>query len=290
MKKVNLLITKRGRDDYLKLVMHNFNLSDNIQDYDLVVYLGEDDKDNLGRIDYSVYKNIQVEHLYTPNLPAAGELFCRGHILNQLLQRMRQDYDWVSIADTDMIYSKSFFSDIANILKEGTNILGDDTHKEKVVIAKGVYSETEQVHQQILANNNNYDFIVNNYPYTDFATNSQVSFTKVYHEKIKQVLRVQSIFDTHSLGHDFIGYGVEDTLVKRILQYSKAEVILLQNAWVHVWHERQAIIPENKKHNKNIMKLMQKEIISRLKEGNYYSNRHLKTTISMIKKFLTQNV
>lgn len=275
MNKVNLLITKRGRDDYLKLVLHNFNLSLGINNYDLVVYIGEDDKNNLGKIDYSIYPNITVEHLYIPNIPEAGELFCRGHILNLLLQNMRPDYDWVSIADTDMVYRKSFFNDIENILIDGNN-------KEKVVIAKGVYSQTQQDYKTILTTNSDYDFITKNYPYIDFATNSQISFTKAYHEQIKNLLDVKSIFDTHSLGHDFIGYGVEDTLVKRILQYSKAEVVVLNNIWVHVWHKRQAVVAKNKMHNKSIMRIMQKEIITRFKKHNYYSNRHLEKIINII--------
>lgn len=277
MKKVNLLISKRGRDDYLKLVLHNFNLSDNIKDYDITIYIGEDDESNIGKIDYSVYKNIKIEHIYIANLAEAGELFCRGHIFNQLLQKMRQDYDWLSIADTDMIYRKSFFDDVAKVLASGDN-------KEKVVIAKGVYSGTQDAWQEILAANKDYDFIVSNYPHTDFATNSQVSFTRAYHEKIKQTLAVKSIFDTNSLGHNFIGYGIEDTLVKRILQYSKTEVVLLQNAWVHLWHERQAIIPKNKKHNKNALAIMQREIVKRLKQHNYYSNRHIKKLISFFRR------
>lgn len=291
MKKINLLITKRGRDDYLKLVLHNFNLADSIEDYDVIIYIGEDDKDNINKIDYSVYKNLTVKHLYIPNLPQAGRVFCRGHILNLLLQEMRQDYDWVSIADTDMVYRKSFFNDLAKILGTGShrppkNSKGSLSRQERVVIAKGVYSQTEQDSPKILAKNSDYDYIMNNYSYTDFATSSQISMTKEYHEKIKQVLAVSSIFDTSGLGYDFIGYGAEDTLVKRILQSSKAELVVLNNAWVHVWHERQEVVSENKKHNKKIMKLLQKESIIRLKAHNYYTNRQWRKLTDSIKNFL----
>lgn len=275
MFKINIIISKRGRDDYLKLVLHNFNNSANIKNYDVVLYIGEDVKANLNKIEYNVYKNIKVKHLYVSNLPQAGDLFCRGHIINVLLQKMRQDYDFVCVADTDMIYRKSFFEDLVNVLGSG-----QDT--QRCLIAKGVYMDEASEYKKILTKKYDYDAIIQESSYVDFATNSQISITRAYHEKIKQVLGVKSIFDSGSLGYNFIGYGAEDTLAKRIMQFSKAEVVMLQDVWVHVWHERQEIIDENHKYNRSIVKPLQREIVQRLKAGNYYSNRHLKKLMAML--------
>ena len=269
MNKINLIIAKRNRDDYLSLVLHNFNLSNQHSKHDVVVYIGEDIKENINKLDYSKYHNLKIEHIYVPNLAEARNLFCRGHIMNVLMQKMRQDYDFVCVADTDMVYRNDFFEQLSTLLKSGDDM-------ESCLIAKGVYTEDGTDCKKILEEKIGYDEIVRDTSWKNFATNSQISLTRAYHEHLKKVLGTKSIFDAGGLGQNYIGYGGEDTLAKRILQSSKVKVIFLANAWIHVWHERQEVAKETKKRNKNLTKLLLREAIQRLKAGDFYTNRYLR--------------
>ena len=269
MNKINLIIAKRNRDDYLSLVLHNFNLSNQNKKHDVVVYIGEDIKENINKFDYSKYHNLKIEHIYVPNLLEAKGLFCRGHIMNVLMQKMRQDYDFVCVADTDMVYRNDFFEQLSARLKSGDDM-------ESCLIAKGVYTELGTDCKKILEEKIGYDEIVRDTSWKDFATNSQISLTRAYHEHLKKVLGTKSIFDAGGLGQNYTGYGGEDTLVKRILQSSKVQVIFLANAWIHVWHERQEVAKETKRRNKNLTKLLLQEATQRLKGGGFYTNRHLR--------------
>ena len=269
MNKINLIIAKRNRDDYLSVVLHNFNLSNQHRQHDIVVYIGEDIKRNINKLDYSKYRNLKIKHIYVPNLAEAQGLFCRGHIMNVLMQKMRQDYDFVCVADTDMVYRNDFFDQLVARLKSGDNA-------ESCLIAKGGYTELGTDSKKILQEKLGYSEIVRDTSWRDFATNSQISLTRTYHEHLKKVLGTNSIFDAGGLGQNYIGYGGEDTLAKRILQSSKVKVVILANAWIHVWHERQEVDKETKRRNKHLTKLLLQEATLRLKAGNFYTSRHLR--------------
>ncbi len=259
--KINIIIAKRGRDDYLKLALHNFNQADNIERYNINVYIGEDIEENVNKIDYSIYNNLKVHHLYIPNLPQAGDLFCRGHIMDMLLRQMRQDYDFICVADTDMIYRKSFFDDITVVLSHGGSI-------NRCLVAKGAYTAVGTDYNKILQNQEDYDSIIQNHSHQPAITASQISLTKGYHELINKKLRVNSIFDTGSLGYYFIGWGREDTLVDKIMAMSRAEVVNLEKAWVHIWHPPQEA--EALSYNTSILSVLEEEAKERAKASRLY--------------------
>ncbi len=262
MIKINIIIAKRGRDEYLKLALHNFNQSDNIQKYDIEVYIGEDIEDNLNKIDYSIYDNLKVQHLYIPNLPQAGDLFCKGYIFNSMMQIMRQDYDLLCIADSDIVYRSSFFDEIASIL-------GDSENKDLCINTSGFYTDQNINYKKILHDNYSYEEILSDYPHVKHPGCSQISITKSYHQFIKNKLGIKSIYDTNSLGYYFMGWGREDTLVNKIIAKSKVKVINLDDAWVHVWHEPQAMKEDTLLYNNSIMALLHDEIKERFKKINF---------------------
>ncbi len=263
MIKINIIITKRGRDDYLKLALHNFNQSDNINDYDIDVYIGEDIEDNINKIDYSVYGNLKVYHLYIPNLPQAGDLFCRGHIMDMLLRQMRQDYDFICVADTDIVYRKSFFKDI-------TSVLGNGEYAGLCLNTSGFYTDKNTNINKILSNSCSYDEILRDSVYVKHAGSSQISITRAYHEQVKRSLRIKSIYDTGSLGYYFMGWGREDTLVKKIMDLSRAQIIMLHEAWVHIWHPPQEAKEEALSYNTSILSVLEEEAKELSKSRRFY--------------------
>ena len=270
MNKINLIIAKRNRDDYLNLVLHNFNLSNQNKKHDVAVYIGEDIRENINKFNYSKYHNLKIEHIYVPNLPEAQGLFCKANILNTLLIKMRQDYDFVCVVDTDMVYRNDFFDLISSILKSGQSM-------ENLLFSLGAYTDANTDYKKIQRDRFSYDAIIKSTSHKAWtAGHSQISITRAYHEHIKKILSIQSIYDTKSLGHNYIGYGGEDTLVKWILQSSKAKVIKLPDIWVHVWHERGQVTKETKRRNKRLTKLLMRKVTQQLKAANFYTNRHLR--------------
>ena len=275
MSKINLIIAKRYRDNYLKLSLHNFNLANLDQKHDISVYIGEDIKENINKLDYSIYKNLKIEHIYAPNLAEAQGLFCRGHILNVLMQKMRRDYDFVCVIDTDIVYKDDFFDNLTRILKSGNSM-------ETCIIAKGFYTEPGTNYEKIIQGKLGYDAIIKQTSHTYWErSHSQISLTRAYHEHIKKVLGVQSVFDAGGLGENFIGYGWEDYLVEKIMLFSKLKVVTLPYAWVHIWHERVDGDRERIKLNKYINQSLQKVAIKKLKAASFYESPLLKKIKSM---------
>ena len=234
MPKVNLLYSKRGRDDYLKNSLKSINSCDNIKDFDVVVYIGEDVKENINKVDFSIYKNLKIHHIYIPNLPQAqqdGDWFCRGHMFNKLLQQMRSDYDWFSVVDTDMIFSKDFLTRTAQIIA---------SRKDKMIYVNnyGYTMQEAQDYQSILREQYDFDYLMSNLRLHRWSTPSHITVTKPLHDLLCDLLKMRTIFDSGALlpGGDFIGYGAEDELVVKILRNSKAEATALEKTWVHVWH------------------------------------------------------
>ena len=271
MNKINLIMSKRNRDDRLKLSLHNFNLANKSKKHDVVIYIGEDIKENINKIDYSIYKNLRIEHIYVPNLPEGKHFFCRGYILNILMMKMRQDYDFVCGIDIDMVYRHDFFDQLASILKSGESM-------ESCVFALGNRTTNGVDNSKIYREELDYQTIMSKVSHEDWkGCKSQVSITRAYHEHIKKVLGVKNIFDAAGLGGNFIGYGYEDGLVRKILDFSKVRVVLLGNSWVHVWHEP---IEEYDRmyleRNIRLYKLLRKEAYKRLRAGKFYESYILK--------------
>ncbi len=265
MIKINIIIAKRGRDEYLKLALHNFNEADSIRKYDIDIYIGEDLKENINKIDYSIYKNIKVHHLYISNLPQAGDLFCRGYIMDNLMRRMRQEYDFLCIADTDIVYRKSFIDEIVHRLSR-------QTRGDACLVANGFYTEQSIDLSRTFRQKYDYNKILEDYAYTPHTGSSQISFTQRYHEKIKKALNIKSIYDTNSLGYYFIGWGREDTLVRKIIIGSGAKLIAVKEAWVHIWHPSQEMKNESMNYNANVLSLLEEEVEGRMKSSNLFAS------------------
>ena len=277
MKKFNIIIGKRNRDKNIILLLHNLNLANQDKKYDVNIYIGEDIEENINKFDYSRYRNLKIEHLYVPNLHQAKGSFCKANILNNLLQKMRQDYDFICVADTDMVYRNDFFDLVSGILKVGDAM-------ETCLFSLGLYTDATTDYRKIHENNLDYDAIVRSTNHKAWtAGHSQISITRKYHEHIKRTLNIRSIYDTVSLGYDFIGYGGEDTLVKWILQSSKIKIVKLPNAWVHVWHEIEEANKILIRQNRNLAKLSLEEAIRRLKLGGFYESRYLKKLKNIVK-------
>lgn len=257
MIRVNILIPKRNRNEYLLTFLKYFNQSTDSKLFDVTVYIGEDIKENINKIDFSSFKNLTVHHLFIQNLNEADGLFCRGHILHQLLIQMRSDYDWVSVIDCDMIYHPLYLHHVKELMIAPCNI-----------ISHGELISNNQDYQVILNQNSDitFDEIRKKYNKIKSHGNSQVTLHRVCHEYIKKQLNVKSIYDTSFVNENFVGYGGEDCIVSRVIWDLKDRfpVCILENEWVHIWHERQPIIQTRHKKNKELILKLHKIISKKI--------------------------
>ena len=101
MKKANVIIANRGRDEHLNICLKHLNLA-NVQDkYDVTVYVVYDDVHTIEQLVNNKYSHINVIRLFKPVL---SDEFNKAALLNYGLKVMRQnfsreDFSFVSIVD-----------------------------------------------------------------------------------------------------------------------------------------------------------------------------------------------
>ncbi len=228
MKKANVIIANRGRDEHLNICLKHLNLA-NVQDkYDVTVYVVYDDVHTIEQLVNNKYSHINVIRLFKPVL---SDEFNKAALLNYGLKVMRQnfsreDFSFVSIVDADMIYSELFFDTIAS---------------------KAIEKE------YIVCHGRNHDYSVNRGP-------SQITLTsKLYYLFLE-------IYGENLYDEAFIGYGAEDSELSfkanDMRDVGLLRKISLPNMWVHMYHEKRTINEKNIELF-NIKRELNKEILRR---------------------------
>ena len=192
MKKFNVIIAQRGRDAHLKTCLHYLGIA--AKGYDVSVSVVQDDK--------------------------LDQPFCKSALLNKGLKEMRQDFDFVSIVDLDMVYRPDFFKII--------NEIDDDTYFAALGYALDRDHSEEMIRRQLSYST----------PLSHFVCSgrSQITISKKIYSMFLDILGSEKLYDER-----FIGWGAEDSALSFLSTTCKRHGLLnkieLPEMWYHMWHE-----------------------------------------------------
>jgi hypothetical protein len=108
--KFNVIIAKRDRTEYLNTCLHYLNLANQDGKHSVFVYITSDSDKELALPEQ--YNHIPIESYY---FPVEG-FFNKSKLLNNSLEKMRSDFDAVTIIDLDMVYCPNFFNNLESKL------------------------------------------------------------------------------------------------------------------------------------------------------------------------------
>ena len=215
--KFNIMISKRGRKEYLLTCLHYLNLANANRYDDVEVYISHDDNEIL---DFSNFKNLKIFYYFIQN----KGYFNRSILLNHSIKHARKDFDIMTIMDLDMIYDDKFFEIIKYLINYYDYIVptGYKIPKE----------ESESIKESL----DNVDIIKKLGRYDNYAPPSQMSMNKkAYFEMIKASDREQ-LFNEY-----YEGWGCEDSELSAISAYLRQKGIIkktmMHGMWYHLWHE-----------------------------------------------------
>jgi hypothetical protein len=221
--KYNVIVPFRGRRAYRKQCLKSLDIA--AKGKDVVITLVTDE-------DHFTFD--EDEHYDVPTtlfmLPQEDEQFNKSRLLNKGLRMMRQDFDYVSIVDCDMIYNPKFF-DITNLgalddvyfISGGYKLTGSGTsylfnHYIPYNQIPGFCIDPTSVHE----NNNGL------YP-------SQITLTKYLYHKLLDILQTKDLYH-----EGFIGWGGEDSYLSFFSRACERAGLLKRhydkNMWYHLWH------------------------------------------------------
>ncbi|MDH5181670.1 MAG: hypothetical protein OEZ39_14500 [Gammaproteobacteria bacterium] len=254
--KVNIIIAKRDRNDSYLTCLHYINNFDHIDQYDVRVYTYEDKADNRDYIISAAgkFSNITLDYK-VPYINPDIKKFNKAKLLDMMLREMRQDYDWWSLIDADMIYRPDFL-DLIKVHAEQGN----------AVISLGHHMPQDECDIQDDHRSGNVRSFAD--LQTCFASKgySQKSIPKQYYRKLLATLNINSLYDT--MGYRFIGYGGEDVYALNILslyaRYVNKDLVMLENMWKHIWHVKETIDQRQWEKNKRNLLPLKREIQRRL--------------------------
>jgi len=254
---VNILIAKRGRNDSYLTCLHYLNNIKDIDKYDIVIYTYEDTDENIDLIlaEVSKFKNFKVEYK-VPYINAEINKFNKAKLLDMALREMRDDYDWWSLFDLDMIYMPDWLNSVAKSIKKNIPVisLGNYLPKDMQEIVSDYKTGVVREYNKLptCMKSNGY---------------SQKSIPKKFYLDLLKKLKIKSLYDT--LDKEFLGYGGEDVYALNVLsayvRYIGISFVKLPGAWKHIWHNRATIDQEQWIKNKKILTPLKSEIIKRLK-------------------------
>lgn len=216
MPRVNIVIAKRGRERHLNACLHFLDKCNTRFLFDVSVYVVEDRFSE--HVNPESYFSIKVCYLFLEEQPL---LFNKSKLLNYGFEHMRQDYDWVSVVDVDMIYDPRFLDKINSTLIDNT-----------VCVCNG-YDIDLGISMFIL--NGSY-VIPDIASLSKYAGNSQMSMTR------NTVLLIKEIYG-ELYCEKFEGWGGEDSdLSFRIYDMVKANLlrrVTFDGMWCHLWHVKE---------------------------------------------------
>lgn len=241
MTRVNVIIAKRGRDVYLEKCLQSLELAALEVDFDVDVYVIDD-----RRLEYTspIQSTIHVHNFY---LCLNHAPFNKSKLLNCGLSLMRRPFDWVSIVDVDMIYSREFFKQVSASMVSGACVVSHGVGLSKEDTAKYFRSSDDS----FLSSTNS--------PY--FPGASQISLHKRAYKTLTD------IYGEKLYCEDFVNWGGEDSdLSFKLKDLNRVGIVKLRNLndmWIHMYHDRDLI---NKEINISLFKerrLINKETLNR---------------------------
>ena len=221
MKRFNVIIAQRGRDAHLKTCLHYLGIA--AKGYDVAVSVIQDDK---------------------PDQP-----FCKSALLNRGLKEMRQDFDFISIVDLDMVYRPDFFKIISKI--------GDDIY----FISSG-YALDRERSEDITYRSPSYEILLS--PFT-CPGRSQVTISKKIYSMFLDILDSDKLYDEF-----FVGWGGEDSALSFLsticMIHGLLNKIEAPGMWYHLWHEKATSTPEQADRRTELLRYLDTEYSYKVKD------------------------
>jgi len=220
MNRVNVIIAKRGRNEYLKVCLDYLDYSNFIAELDVEVYVIDDVVQVYPTLPFS-YSNINVNYMLCKN--NTSDLFVKSALLNQGIYHMRKNYDWLSVVDIDMVVDGMFFRTIANNMNKRSYIISNGKNLNKT-LTQSLLSQSRLVTPSV--STRKLDFC---------AGNSQVSI----HKEVVNLLF--SIYKEELYSTEYEGWGCEDSELSfkaRDMHIMKLiERKHIRDMWFHLYHE-----------------------------------------------------
>ena len=202
MQKVNVVIAKRNRHRHLDVCLRALDKSNTRSWFDVVVYVVDDSK-----IAYNPTfncKNIKV--VYTHYTDTKSELFNKSRLLNYVIANMRQNYDWFSMVDVDMLYAELFLDKVSRSINDQT-ICVCNGHNIGPQVSHSILNEKLTIHQTNML---------------DVAEgNSQTSMTKTVLELIKTIYGEVYCEEFAGWGGDAGSYAYPNHSLKSLLSVNE---------------------------------------------------------------------
>lgn len=224
MKKFNIIIAKRERDEYLRWCLHFLNKANREKKHDVNIYV-IDDSQIVPREDDN-YNNVKVFRYYW----RVSNDFNKSSLLNYGLKIMRHDFDYVSIVDVDIVYSSEFFDKIASRVDDNIWYVSSGYK----LTAEAMYEDFNVINWQDLSRYTDNSLIEENirqlYP-------SQITLSVLLYYKILLIMKWKNLYNDK-----FIGWGGEDSVLSSLSSDLQRKGILKkiydQNMWLHLYHKK----------------------------------------------------
>lgn len=246
-KNVNVIISKRGRDDYLIVCLHYLNKANAAKRYHINVYVVSDIR---YEVNYTA-DNIDIRSLFIPRI---DNDFNKSRLLNYGLRNMDNSFDWLSVVDLDMIYHKYFFNLIDLRMKERSYIITTGRQLDIVM--------TEKYRNFLIEPNYEIGPI--------YQGNSQISMSNNVYSLFKK------IYGDDLYCEDFCGWGGEDSDVSfKAADMSKEGLIerkKITEMWLHMAHERNLDSRVSNNELFTSRRLKNKELLRRWLDENSNTN------------------
>jgi tetratricopeptide (TPR) repeat protein len=215
--KFNIMISKRGRREYLFTCLHYLNLANANRYDDVEVYISHDDSEIL---DFSNFENLIIFYYFVQK---EGN-FNKSMLLNNSIKHAREDFDIMTFIDLDIVYDDKFFEIIKYLI-----------NSYDYIVTTG-YKLPKEEFESIKESLEKVDAIKSLGKYDNYAPPSQISMNRTaYFEMLKASGREQ-LFNEY-----YEGWGCEDSEIEAISLYLSQKGIIkktmIHGAWYHLWHE-----------------------------------------------------
>lgn len=210
--KINIIVAKSGREKQFPVFLRYLNTIS--KEHDVKVYISYCDS---YPIHSRAYQNIEIvcDHIDL-------EVFNKSKLLNNSLNIMRKDYDYVCVFDIDMIYNKEFFNNLGSCFDAEIDYVVSYGKKLCKMKSDSVYSSFFTIDE------------ISNLQGDEFKGCSQISINK-------KVIDIFTELFGKVFNESYESWGGEDSdlsFKSRVLD--KMGIIkkrVLYNCWTHLWHQ-----------------------------------------------------
>ena len=242
MSQVNIIIPKRGRDNYLDTCLYYLNLCCLDKQFKVNVYVIDDTT----KLPFKKYDNFNLTSIYLPN----SGLFNKSKLINRGLLEMEKNFDWFSIVDVDMVYSTNFLSQVHQKILSGVDYIVSHGYKMQPSLSAYVMATKPEI-LIIQESSRKEEFKVGP---------SQISMTKNTYELFL------NLFGSPMYDEYYEGWGTEDTDISfksaKLQRMNKMRKDTIPSMWFHLYHE--CLNSDEAQYNKNYKHFQEKQAILNL--------------------------